>query len=202
MKGSATSEGQNDNFFFRTKVFSKRQQHCLSLSCMNAKNGDAAVTITTKNKVGVRPSRYRSKSIDGLTKGKNDAKQTTKISFLSVLTDHVVHTTEFAENTSLRGKWIPQGSYHAAIEPDRLDHLEGPVGGKKIRVALTSWTFRKKVWWNEVYHLRRKVQANTIPRISWLHNDVMWNVTLTKLECVLRIGSIQKMASRSISGKL
>ena len=37
---------------------------------MDMKNGNAAVTITTKNKVGVQPSRYRSKSIDGLTKGK------------------------------------------------------------------------------------------------------------------------------------
>ena len=37
MKGSASSEGQNDNFFCRTKVFSKRQQHRLSLSCMHAK---------------------------------------------------------------------------------------------------------------------------------------------------------------------
>ena len=33
MEGSATSEGQNDNFFCRTKVFSKGQQHRLSLSC-------------------------------------------------------------------------------------------------------------------------------------------------------------------------
>ena len=69
MEGSATSEGQNDNFFYRTKVFSKRQHDRLSFSCMHAKNGDAGVTITTKNKVGVHPSRYRSKSIDGLTKG-------------------------------------------------------------------------------------------------------------------------------------
>ena len=48
MKGSATSEGQNDNFFYRTKVFSKCKQHRLSLSCIHAKNGDAAVTLTTK----------------------------------------------------------------------------------------------------------------------------------------------------------
>ena len=48
MKGSATSEGQKDNFFCGTKVFSKRQHDRLSLSCMHAKNGDAAVTITTK----------------------------------------------------------------------------------------------------------------------------------------------------------
>ena len=38
-KGSATSEGQKDNFFCRTKVFSKRQHDRLSLSCMHAKNG-------------------------------------------------------------------------------------------------------------------------------------------------------------------
>ena len=69
MEGSATSEGQNDNFFYRTKVFSKRQHDRLSFSCMHAKNGDAGVTIITKNKVGVHPSCYRSKSIDGLTKG-------------------------------------------------------------------------------------------------------------------------------------
>ena len=48
MKGSATSEGQKDNFFCGTKVFSKGQHDRLSLSCMHAKNGDAAVTITTK----------------------------------------------------------------------------------------------------------------------------------------------------------
>ena len=48
MKGSATSEGQNDNVFYRTKVFSKLQQHRLSLGCMHAKNGDPTVTITTK----------------------------------------------------------------------------------------------------------------------------------------------------------
>ena len=60
MEGSATSEGQNDNFFYRTKVFSKRQHDRLSFSCMHAKNGDAGVTMTTKNKVGVHPSRYRS----------------------------------------------------------------------------------------------------------------------------------------------
>ena len=49
MEGSATSEGQNDNFFHRTKVFSKRQHDRLSCSCMHAKNGDAGVTITPKN---------------------------------------------------------------------------------------------------------------------------------------------------------
>ena len=40
MEGSATSEGQNDNFFYRTKVFSKRQHAYdrLSFSCMHAKN--------------------------------------------------------------------------------------------------------------------------------------------------------------------
>ena len=48
MEGSATSEGQNDNFFYRTKVFSKPQHDRLSFSCMHAKNGDAGVTITTK----------------------------------------------------------------------------------------------------------------------------------------------------------
>ena len=48
MEESATSEGQNDNFFYRTKVFSKRQHDCLLFSCMHAKNGDAGVTITTK----------------------------------------------------------------------------------------------------------------------------------------------------------
>ena len=48
MEGSATSEDQNDNFFYRTKVFSKRQHDRLSFSCMHAKNGDAGVTITTK----------------------------------------------------------------------------------------------------------------------------------------------------------
>ena len=69
MKGSSTSEGQKDNFFCGTKVFSKRQYDRLSLSSIHAKNGDAAVTITTKNKVGVHLSHYRSKSIDGLTKG-------------------------------------------------------------------------------------------------------------------------------------
>ena len=47
-EGSPTSEGQNDNFFFRTEVFSKRQHDRLSFSCMHAKNGDAAATITTK----------------------------------------------------------------------------------------------------------------------------------------------------------
>ena len=49
MEGSATSEGQNDNFFCRTKVFSKRQHDRLLFSCMHAKHGDAGVTITTKN---------------------------------------------------------------------------------------------------------------------------------------------------------
>ena len=68
MKGSATSEGQKDIFFCGTKVFSKRQHDRLSLSCMHAKNGDAVVTITTENRVGVHLSRYRWKSIDGLTK--------------------------------------------------------------------------------------------------------------------------------------
>ena len=48
LKGSATSEGQKDNFFCGTKVFSKRQHDRLSLSCMHAKNGDTVVTITTK----------------------------------------------------------------------------------------------------------------------------------------------------------
>ena len=48
MKGSATSEGQKDNFFCGTKVFSKCQHDRLSLSCMHEKNGYAAVTITTK----------------------------------------------------------------------------------------------------------------------------------------------------------
>ena len=48
MEGSATSEGQNDNFFYRTKVFSKRQHDHLSFSCMHAKNGGAGATITTK----------------------------------------------------------------------------------------------------------------------------------------------------------
>ena len=48
MEGSATSEGQNDNFFYRTKVVSTRQHDRLSFSCMHAKNGDAGVTITTK----------------------------------------------------------------------------------------------------------------------------------------------------------
>ena len=47
-EGSATSEGQNDNFFYRTKVFSKRQHDRLSFSCIQAKNGDAGVTITAK----------------------------------------------------------------------------------------------------------------------------------------------------------
>ena len=47
MEGSATWEGQKDNFFYRTKLFSKRQHDCLSFSCMHAKNGDAGVTITT-----------------------------------------------------------------------------------------------------------------------------------------------------------
>ena len=49
MEGSATPEGQNDNFFRRTKVFSKRQHDRLLFSCMHAKHGDAGVTITTKN---------------------------------------------------------------------------------------------------------------------------------------------------------
>ena len=48
MEGSAILEGQNDNFFCRTKVLSKRQHDRLSFSCMHAKNGDAGVTITTK----------------------------------------------------------------------------------------------------------------------------------------------------------
>ena len=48
MEGSATSEGQNDNFFYRTKVFSKRQHDRLSFRCMHTKNGDAGVAITTK----------------------------------------------------------------------------------------------------------------------------------------------------------
>ena len=50
VKRSATSEGQNGNFFCRRKVFSKLLHDRLSLSCMYAKNGDAAVTITTKKK--------------------------------------------------------------------------------------------------------------------------------------------------------
>ena len=69
MKGSATSEGQTDNFFCRSRIFSKGQDDRVCLSCMHAKNGDAVVTITTKNKVGVHLSRYRLKSIYGLTKG-------------------------------------------------------------------------------------------------------------------------------------
>ena len=61
--------GPKRQLFHRTKVFSNRQKHRLSLSCMHAKNGDAAVTITTKNKVGEHPSRYRSKSNNGIPKG-------------------------------------------------------------------------------------------------------------------------------------
>ena len=61
MKGSATSEGQIDKFFRRTKVLKtfvlqkkmslkvwKRQRDRLPLSCMHGKKGDAAVTITTE----------------------------------------------------------------------------------------------------------------------------------------------------------
>ena len=54
MKGSATSEGQNNHFFCRTKVFSKRQQHRLSLGSMYAREkwrrygNQNFVTITTK----------------------------------------------------------------------------------------------------------------------------------------------------------
>ena len=51
MKGSATSEGQKDNFFCRTKVISKCQHDRVSLSCMHPKKGDAAVTITTKKRL-------------------------------------------------------------------------------------------------------------------------------------------------------
>ena len=66
MEGSATSECQNNTFFYRTKVLKV---------CMHAKNGGAGVTITKKIKVGVHPSRYRSKSIDGLTKGSKKKKR-------------------------------------------------------------------------------------------------------------------------------
>ena len=38
-KVSATLEGRNDNFVYRTKIFSKRQQYRLSLSDMHAKGG-------------------------------------------------------------------------------------------------------------------------------------------------------------------
>ena len=46
--GKRNFRGQKRQIFYRTKVFSKRQQDRLSFSCIYAKNGDAALTITTK----------------------------------------------------------------------------------------------------------------------------------------------------------
>ena len=82
MKVSATLEGQKDNFFYRTKVFSKCQQHHLSLSCMHARNDDAAVTITTKirlefNQVAIKRNRsMASQRVNAPTHLNNEGKPT------------------------------------------------------------------------------------------------------------------------------
>ena len=41
-------EGRNDNFFYRTKIFSKRQQYRLSLSGMHAKGGFVILILEYK----------------------------------------------------------------------------------------------------------------------------------------------------------
>ena len=69
MEGSAASKGQNNNFSTERRFFqSVNMIACHSAACMR-KMATLATHNYQKNKVGVHPSRYWSKSIDGLTKG-------------------------------------------------------------------------------------------------------------------------------------